>query len=309
MWIPSATSSSKVFSFPPLLFHMFLILLTTSLLLLCIGGYLGVRLYHESAELTEQNSYLRQKEKDLDALGQAMEQIQDDEMIIRSFLGLDSRGGTDVGFGQGGEPSPDLSTIAPNAAGATSTIPLPREFHPYSIVERAQILREDLKELVEAMRDQRQILDSTPSIVPLSTERYWISSGFGWRRSPFTGIKEFHNGLDICSRKGTAIIAPADGTVFKKGKHRYLGKYIRIDHGRTITTTYGHLSGFNVSLGQKVRRGDVIAFMGNTGRSAGTHLHYTLRVKKKCVNPLHYMLNTKRNRLVAVRAKNRVGGP
>jgi murein DD-endopeptidase MepM/ murein hydrolase activator NlpD len=167
-----------------------------------------------------------------------------------------------------------------------------------SLVKRTIALQQDLRELVEAMWDQRQILNSTPSIVPVKARKYWISSGFGWRRSPFTGAKEFHNGLDICSHKGVPIVAPADGIVYRKGNHRYLGKYIRINHGRGLTTTYGHLSEHNVRRGQRVHRGEIIAFMGNTGRSAGTHLHYSIKVNRKYVNPFHYILNTRRNRLV-----------
>ena len=106
--------------------------------------------------------------------------------------------------------------------------------------------------------------------------------------------------MDICGRKGTPIIAPADGVVYRRGRHRYLGKYIRVRHGRGITTTYGHLAGYNVEKGQKVKRGEVIAFMGNSGRSTGTHVHYSVRVKKKYVNPFHYILNTKKNRLVGM---------
>ena len=191
----------------------------------------------------------------------------------------------------------DLTTIALNETMTSTRQPL-REEQSVSEVKKAKNLQADLRELVEAMWDQRQVLDSTPSILPVTTNSYWFSSGFGWRRSPFTGAKEFHNGLDICGQKGTPIVAPADGVVYRRGKHRYLGKYLRINHGRGVTTTYGHLSGYNVDRGQTVKRGDVIAFMGNSGRSSGTHLHYSVRVKRKYVNPFHYILNTRRNRLV-----------
>jgi murein DD-endopeptidase MepM/ murein hydrolase activator NlpD len=115
-------------------------------------------------------------------------------------------------------------------------------------------LKAGLQEVVETMRGQRKTWDSTPSILPVEIDDYWFSSGFGWRRSPFTGLKEFHNGLDISSRRGTPIIAPADGKVIKKGQDKYLGKYLKIDHGGQIVTMYGHLSGFNVSPGQMVER-------------------------------------------------------
>jgi len=259
---------------------------------------MGHRLYRDSTKLREQNDQLLHEVKDLEALRLTIEQLQRDESTIRGFLGLDGGPEETSGLGQGGEPSPDLSTIAPRDAMTIGSTQVPIVTRPTSIVKTAQDLQNNLRELVEAMWDQRQVLDTTPSIVPVEADKYWFSSGYGWRRSPFTGVKEFHNGLDIVSHKGTPIVAPADGVVYKKGRHRYLGKYIRINHGREVTTTYGHLSGYNVSKGQKVKRGEVVAFMGNTGRSVGNHLHYTIKVKNRCVNPFQYILNTKRNRLV-----------
>jgi murein DD-endopeptidase MepM/ murein hydrolase activator NlpD len=227
-----------------------------------------------------------------------MERIRKDENTIRSFLGVEKSGEETSGLGQGGEPSPDLSTIALNDAMASGSVPFPAKPKEVSILQRAKSLELDLQELVQTMRSQRETWDSTPSIMPVNVTDYWFSSGFGWRRSPFTGLKEFHNGLDISSAKGTPIVAPADGTVIKRGYDKYLGKFLKIDHGRKIVTTYGHLSAYNVSPGQKVERGDIIASMGNTGLSTGHHLHYMIKVKDRCVNPLHYILNAKANRLL-----------
>jgi murein DD-endopeptidase MepM/ murein hydrolase activator NlpD len=267
-------------------------------MLLSAGGYLGNRLYQDYLQLREENAYLLEKEVELDALRETMERIQKDENAIRNFLGLDRSQVETSGLGQGGEPSPDLSTIAPNDAMASGTVPVPAKPRNITTLQRAQRLKAGLQEVVETMRGQRKTWDSTPSILPVEIDDYWFSSGFGWRRSPFTGLKEFHNGLDISSRRGTPIIAPADGKVIKKGQDKYLGKYLKIDHGGQIVTMYGHLSGFNVSPGQMVERGDTIAFMGSTGLSTGHHLHYTLKVKDRCVNPLHYILNARGNRLL-----------
>ena len=298
MWMPSANSAPRTFSIPHVYLYIFLGLMVFSWLLLGIGGYLGQRLYRDSAALQAQNAELLHEVKDLDTLRHTIKQIQKDESVIRDFLGLDGGQTEESNLGQGGEPSPDLSTIAVKDAMTISTVSVPVETHSTPLVNRAQSLQADLRELVGAMWDQKQALDSTPSIVPVQSREYWLASGFGWRRSPFTGVKEFHNGLDICGRKHTPIIAPADGVVYRRSRHKYLGRYIRINHGKGVTTTYGHLAGYNVEKGQKVKRGEVIAFMGNTGRSTGTHLHYAVRVNKKYVNPFHYILNTKKNRLV-----------
>jgi hypothetical protein len=298
MWMPSASSGPRTFSISNVYLYICLSLVVISWLLLSIGAFLGHRLYHDSAELREQNVHLLGEVKDLETLRHSMEQIQKDEGVIRNFLGVDGGQEEGGGLGQGGEPSPDLSTIDVNDAMTISRTLLPTDNQSSSIAKKAQQLQTSLQKLAEIMRDQRQLLDSTPSIVPLKTDKYWFSSSFGWRRSPFTGVKEFHNGMDIVSHKGTPIIAPAHGMVSKKSKHRYLGKYLRLDHGRGVTTTYGHLSSWNVERGQQVKRGEVIAYMGNTGRSNGTHLHYTVKVKNRAVNPFHYILNTKKNRLV-----------
>lgn len=308
MWMPSVSSKSRTFSLPPLLLYIFVGMLVLSWLLLATGGYFGKHLYDDYLELREENTYLLQKERELESLRHTMERIRKDENTIRSFLGLEKSEEETTGLGQGGEPSPDLSTIAPLDAMASGSVPFPAKPRKVSALQRAKRLEADLLELVETMRNQRETWDSTPSIIPLEVTDYWFSSGFGWRRSPFTGLKEFHNGLDISGRKGTPIIAPADGKVIKRGYDKYLGKYLKIDHGRQVITTYGHLSAYNVSAGQKVERGDIIASMGNSGLSTGHHLHYMIKVKDRCVNPLHYILNAKANRLLVRPLRIQGGG-
>lgn len=298
MWMPSVSSRSRTFSLPPLLLYIFVGMLVLSWVLLVTGGYFGKSLYDDYLALRQENNHLLHKERELEALRQTMERIRKDENTIRSFLGVEKSGEETSSLGQGGEPSPDLSTIAPNDAMASGSVPFPAKPKEVSILQRAKGLELDLQELVETMRSQRETWDRTPSIMPLNVTDYWFSSGFGWRRSPFTGLKEFHNGLDISSAKGTPIIAPADGTVIKRGYDKYLGKFLKIDHGGKIISTYGHLSAYSVSPGQKVKRGDIIASMGNTGLSTGHHLHYMVKVKNRCVNPLHYILNAKANRLL-----------
>jgi murein DD-endopeptidase MepM/ murein hydrolase activator NlpD len=135
--------------------------------------------------------------------------------------------------------------------------------------------------------DRRQALAAaTPSIWPITG---WISSGFGNRRDPFTGGQDFHSGLDISGRQGQEVKAPADGTVTSVGYNGNYGNQILIDHGFGIVTRYAHLSRFNVSVGQQVRRGDVIGFVGSTGRSTNPHLHYEVLVNGRLTNPLRLL--------------------
>jgi murein DD-endopeptidase MepM/ murein hydrolase activator NlpD len=241
--------------------------------------------------LREQNSGLRHKEEEVNALKLAVAQIKKDTSIVGDFLGLDFKQKNVGALGQGGKPSPDLSSIAAEDVMSSSSISIPEDTQSCSVIEGAQRLQADLQELVETVKAKREIWNTTPSILPLETDQYWLSSNFGWRRSPFTKVKEFHNGLDVVAKSGTPIVAPADGMIMKRGYDKYLGKYLRVDHGRGVTTNYGHLDGFNVSPGQAVKRGEVIAFMGNTGRSSGPHLHYQVKVNKRVVNPFNYILN------------------
>ena len=129
--------------------------------------------------------------------------------------------------------------------------------------------------------------NSTPSIWPV---KGWVTSGFGPRISPFTGRPALHDGLDIGASPDTSVHAPADGRVTAVGFHSKLGNIVRLDHGYGIQTFYGHLHKYLVKNGQRVKRGDVIALVGSSGLSTGPHLHYTVKVKGRPINPRQYIL-------------------
>jgi len=144
------------------------------------------------------------------------------------------------------------------------------------------------EELAQDMKDRERFWESTPSIWPV---RGWMSSGFGKRISPFTGRVDLHKGIDIAARHNTPILAPADGIVSHVGYHNRLGRNIKIDHGYGVQTLYGHMAKASARTGQKIRRGDVIGFVGNTGTSTGPHVHYEIFVNGLPVNPLRYIIN------------------
>ena len=143
-------------------------------------------------------------------------------------------------------------------------------------------------ELSDFLKEQKSLLACTPSIKP--TEG-WFSSAFGYRISPFTNQREFHKGLDIATRIGTQIIAPADGLVIYTGREGNMGNIITIAHGYNIITRYGHLHGSKVKKGQNVKRAQIIGEVGNTGRCTGPHLHYEVYLHGLPVDPLRYILN------------------
>lgn len=153
---------------------------------------------------------------------------------------------------------------------------------------RASLQEQSLQELYELLKDQEILLSSTPSIWPT---RGWLTSSFGYRISPFTGQRQLHEGLDISAPAGTPIKVAADGVVTRTSTEDGYGKVVAINHGYGIVTRYAHNSEIKVKLGQRVHRGDIIALVGNTGRSTGPHLHYEIRINGIPVNPMRYILN------------------
>jgi murein DD-endopeptidase MepM/ murein hydrolase activator NlpD len=143
---------------------------------------------------------------------------------------------------------------------------------------------ENRLDLVRSGVERRQALAAaTPSIWPVVG---WLSSPYGNRRDPFTGGADFHPGLDISADYGEPVHATADGIVATAAQNGNYGNLIEIDHGFGITTRYGHLSRFAVRTGDAVHRGDVIGYVGSTGRSTSAHLHYEILLNGKLTNPM-----------------------
>ncbi|EPR34650.1 Peptidase M23 [Alkalidesulfovibrio alkalitolerans DSM 16529] len=167
---------------------------------------------------------------------------------------------------------------------------LARKMHNYLRQLSTEARLEEVKQqdLIQNIRQNREALASTPSIWP--TEG-WITSTFGYRTSPFTGKREFHKGLDISAPHGTPIYAPAKGKVSFTGRDGAYGLAMNLDHGSGISTKYAHLHRVAVKPGQTVSRGELIGYVGNTGRSTGPHLHYEVRLNGVPVNPMRYILN------------------
>ncbi|HKC49337.1 MAG TPA: M23 family metallopeptidase [Myxococcota bacterium] len=147
---------------------------------------------------------------------------------------------------------------------------------------------ETLQGLIHHLEDQSARLVHTPSVAPTHG---WITSGFGFRMSPYTGEREFHKGLDIAGRMGTPIYAAADGEVIYATQKKSLGYAVKLRHGYGIETVYGHMQETLVKPGEAVKRGQQIGLMGSTGRSTGPHVHYAVLVNGKGVNPRNYILD------------------
>jgi murein DD-endopeptidase MepM/ murein hydrolase activator NlpD len=133
----------------------------------------------------------------------------------------------------------------------------------------------------------QQPMVAVPSIAPVQGFR--LSSHYGEREHPVLGGTRMHKGLDLAVASGTPVHAPADGVVERASWFSSYGNFIEIAHGGDMETRYGHLSGYNVVAGQHVHKGDVIGYVGSTGRSTGPHLHYEVRIHGEAVDPTPYM--------------------
>ena len=136
------------------------------------------------------------------------------------------------------------------------------------------------------LSDQRSLLGARPTGWPA---RGWVTSDFGVRRDPFDGQRRMHEGVDIATRTGMPVLATAAGIVREVGSEPGYGKLVVIDHGYGFSTAYGHNSRILVKAGQRVKRGEMVATAGSTGRSTGTHVHYEVRVNGLPVNPHKYL--------------------
>jgi len=145
---------------------------------------------------------------------------------------------------------------------------------------------QSFNELLAFFREQRSLLSATPSIWPV---RGWVTSEFGSRQNPFGNGTEFHGGLDIATRAGNEIIAPADGLVVEVNYRSDNGHMAKIDHGYGVSTSYSHMSRSAVRQGMRVERGKTIGYVGDTGRSTGPHLHYAVYINNVPVNPRKYL--------------------
>lgn len=156
----------------------------------------------------------------------------------------------------------------------------------FRTLDRKRItLETELRSLQDYYTTREILLAATPSIMPV---RGYPSDRFGHRSDPFTGMNDYHPGIDISAPKGTKVIASADGLVVFAGRRLGYGKLVNVEHGFGISTRYGHLDRYVVKKGQRVKKGDIIGYVGTTGRATGSHLHYEVRLRNQPLNPLRF---------------------
>lgn len=156
------------------------------------------------------------------------------------------------------------------------------------LLDEARFQKKSFQEIENFLDKQEQLRDHTPSIWPCSG---WMMSTFGYRHDPFTGKIAMHEGIDVAAPPGTPICASADGYVSFAGPKQGYGLCIEVNHGYGYQTRYAHCQALKVSSGDLVRRGDVVGFVGSSGRTTGPHLHYEVEVSNVKVNPVGYIIS------------------
>lgn len=247
----------------------------------------SIRISSQLSEIENQRKQIQQFAEEINSLKLELVELNNFENKIRIIANIEKKNEQDSLFGVGGSIPEDILAQIPLSKKHNS---LMREMHE-------QINQLDLatanqnngfESLFKYIKEQQNILASTPAIRPATG---WTTSRFGYRISPFTGRREFHKGFDIANRKGTSIIATANGTVTFAGKKGAFGNVVVIDHGHGMVTRYAHTEKMLVKRNDKVKRGDTIALIGNTGRSTGNHVHYEVHLNGIPINPEKYILN------------------
>jgi murein DD-endopeptidase MepM/ murein hydrolase activator NlpD len=244
---------------------------------------LADKIQTQDAELDKLNAELSELSELTERFKSRLEQIKELEASIQQLAPVSVA------------PSPSPERPAGNMGGP----PLPAA--PEQTIELAQAAKSEMSRMsveVEGLLLQletsktklieaEQIRSSTPSVWPVGTRT--VTSGFGVRKDPFTFTLKFHSGLDIAGKAGDPVFATANGTVSSAGWDKDYGNCILVDHGRGISTRYGHLSRINVSKGQQVTKGQTIGQVGSTGRSTGNHLHYEVLKGNVVIDPVPYL--------------------
>jgi murein DD-endopeptidase MepM/ murein hydrolase activator NlpD len=291
----------KQTSIPRMLLPMaFMIVMAASTLLyLGISDYL--RLKKEVQDVHRLRSSLQMQEErvvqhqsqivsfsnKIDALNAKLAELGNFEQKIRIIANLEPNNDGSSFFGVGGSDPEDLD---PTTMLEQDYQELVRDMHVEinEIDHASHNQQRSFSAIFSQLEGKRNLLAATPSIRPL---KGWVSSRFGYRESPFTGRREFHRGLDIATHAGSPIIAPADGLVTFAGRKGLMGNMVAIEHGFGMVTRYGHAQKLLKKKGARVKRGETIALVGNTGRSTGPHLHYEVRLNGVAVNPVNYFFN------------------
>jgi murein DD-endopeptidase MepM/ murein hydrolase activator NlpD len=293
MIIPPSTDGVRQYSIPqwivPAIFSIFALMLIFSLTSATIALRSGSKSSALEAKVQE-NRALRVQLADLSSgvalLRDQLSALEEAEHRVRTVFGFPELDPAERALGIGGSVLlSDESELGGFDAATFGT-----ETELDRLVRRCEFERENFDAMYASLLDRKDQLDHTPSISPVPSS---LVRGFGMKPDPWTGQTRLHAGIDLSADVGTPVHATADGRVMLTGSQARLGKMVTIDHGYGIQTVYGHLSKFLVKNGDRVRRGDIIAYSGRSGTVTGPHLHYEVHVRGQKLNPMKYVFDFK----------------
>ncbi len=242
------------------------------------------------AQLSRENKIVRQEitkiEKEFFQLNMLMDSLKRYDKKLRTYASLEPINEDLRNMGIGGYSEDYGDEELPNRVRNNLTH-LSQTLD--ELLARSRLQKESFNNLLTHLEEKRYLRAHTPSIIPVQG---WFISGFGYRIDPFTGQVRMHEGLDIAAPPGTPVISPADGVVKSVRTRKGFGLTLVVAHGYGFTTIYAHCQRIKVAVGARVKRGDIIAYVGNTGKSTGPHLHYEVRIAGVPVNPINYMLTS-----------------
>lgn len=292
MIIPHSDKHTVTFNIPVYIFQA----LAVMLILATILFFVGMKAY---ITMKKDNTQLQSARLELEAvkskLNEMAYRVEDMESSVMELENLETEIREKTGF----SPTEKFFTgkekrviLASRSSGgifqpSASTMVINNTEETLERLQEAVPSRtESAKELIVAVEEKNKRLAHTPSIYPTIGR---ITSRFGYRNDPFNGHFSFHDGIDFANHYNTPIYATAEGKVVQSQRMSGYGNQVRIYHGYGVSTSYSHLSKMAVSAGDLVKKGQVIGYMGSTGRSTGSHLHYMVYINGEPVNPVKYL--------------------
>ncbi len=296
--VSDASTESKEFFISSKLFRNSIVAVSLFIILFgyIIFDYLTISIDRSKmekleSEAVQKNKIITQLTRNVDKTEKSLMKMKDFKKKILIAAGLTSPNALKE-IGSGGGP---IINVSPDVELMQNRSTLNPALKKNNIIEQAgkdlrdaKKIESTLKFVEDVISKQKVRLASTPSIWPTNG---YLSNSFGSRIHPFTGKRSFHYGQDIATQSGNRVVAPANGVVLIAEYRDFYGRMIIIDHNFGYTTRYGHLSAFNVKEGQRVKRGQVIGYVGSTGRSTGPHLHYEVRFMGKAMNPMNFIID------------------
>jgi murein DD-endopeptidase MepM/ murein hydrolase activator NlpD len=255
----------------------------------------------EVASREELENAVRNYKEDHQSIQEEIQDVRKMNKTIRKYLGIDSEIGV-LGRGGGGSSTEEVNDdelTNPIIEPQLAPTPAHTEVEKGALIDQVVQVKRELIPIYDRVVENADQLYETPWILPILVSNedeglgYWFSSGFGRRPHPLTGKLQFHNGLDIAAPWATPVIATANGVIEQMTKDPFFGNMVQIEHKTSqMKTLYGHLKNHadGLQIGQQIKRGEIIGYVGNSGRSTGTHLHYGVYANGKWQNPQYHII-------------------